>query len=331
MSWSAIAGQPVFIGGHRKSGTTLLGSLIGGNPKVFMCPGETGFFYRYYPILENGSFDDSRKKSNMDHVMESFDQLINEWIPEKYRPHYDFCKLKDNFWKSVKADLRPQNLHINLMQQIYEALGAQGNPYVYWAEKSTSMEIFSDTLFSWYPHCKMIHLLRDPRDNYASIKSGWEKHYQNQFDSLERLLQSVIDRALLGMRYAELNQKIYPDQYLVLRFEDLVADPEKEMRRICLFLKVEFDSAMLKPAFLESAWHGNSFESQSLSEVSSQNAGRWRERIHAEEAQVLEFYFAEVMGRFGYDRQFSDAECARAVRQHYSWFNYAQTYSLKIR
>ena len=53
--------NPVFICGHRRSGTSLMLSLLDNNADFICFPAETGFFYAIYPLCfekENKSITD---------------------------------------------------------------------------------------------------------------------------------------------------------------------------------------------------------------------------------------------------------------------------------
>ena len=77
-----------------------------------------------------------------------------------------------------------------------------------WVEKTTSSEFYVAEIIKWFPNAKFIHIIRDPRDNFASLKSGWEKRYKTQEDNLKDLLQSLLDRGGMGMKLALNNQKM---------------------------------------------------------------------------------------------------------------------------
>jgi len=218
------------------------------------------------------------------------------------------------------------------MEIAFRLLSAtSGERRKYWVEKTTSIEIYANVLFSWYPRAKFIHLIRDPRDNYAAIKAGWEKEYSRYFDSVERLLQSMMDRGRLGMEFAKLNLKRFgSDRYLIVKYEDLVSQPKKELVRICAFLGIPFHPSLLQPTFGGVNWKGNSFENKSFNSISKGNVNRWRERITEHEAKVLEYYFGPLLQEFGYAQFYSNSEKQDAVVEHYKWFNFAQTYSLRV-
>ena len=61
-------------------------------------------------------------------------------------------------------------------------------------------------------------------------------------------------------------------------------------------------------------------------DVSARNVSRWRERITAQDAQVIEFHLADEMAAFGYMPEFDGATQARAAAEYYKWQNYAYFY-----
>ena len=193
-----------------------------------------------------------------------------------------------------------------------------------------STDSYFPYLKKWYPTHRFIQIVRDPRDNYASIKSGWTKRYQHQFDSSERLLQSVMDRAVGGLKLATYYQRAFPKEYYVIRFEDLVMRPKTVMKKLSTFLDIPFENSLTMPTFMGQPWKGNNFEEQSFRKISTKNRNQWKKRITDEEAKILEFYFSESIKVFGYSPVFSEKACAEAAGRHYAWFNYAQPYSPKL-
>ena len=194
-----------------------------------------------------------------------------------------------------------------------------------WVEKTTSTEIYASEVKSWFPNARFVHIIRDPRDNWASLRSGWEKRYRQFNDSYTRLLQSMIDRGRLGLEFARLNQASFgSEDYLVIRYEDLTAAPVAELRKICSFLSIDYDPTLLQPTVCGKFWEGNNFEGKVFRGPSNENVGRWRERIPETEAQLIEFHFKDVMDHFGYEQAFSLMQHANAAAHHYKWFNSTQ-------
>ena len=61
--------------------------------------------------------------------------------------------------------------------------------------------LFNNSIFKKKDSIKFIHLIRDPRDNYASLKSGIKSHYSKIGESNLILLSSMINRAKLDFKF----------------------------------------------------------------------------------------------------------------------------------
>lgn len=94
---------------------------------------------------------------------------------------------------------------------------------------------------------KLIHLVRDPRDVYKS-----RKKCKNVLNIKEPTTISFVwIRTVLSWfisNLAALQGKIFlgTDNYLLIRYEDLVADPEARIREIGKFLSVNVDHILKK-------------------------------------------------------------------------------------
>lgn len=88
-----------------------------------------------------------------------------------------------------------------------------------------------------WPDARFIHLLRDPRDVARScIGMGWVGHVYygaNYWIKPEA-------------RWDTLRAKLRDDQFVEVRYEDLVLDAETQLRKICELAEIDFDPAMLK-------------------------------------------------------------------------------------
>ena len=54
-----------FVGGHRKSVTTMLISLLEGHPQLGVYPPDSGFFYAYYPIYESFDYTNEERENRI--------------------------------------------------------------------------------------------------------------------------------------------------------------------------------------------------------------------------------------------------------------------------
>ncbi len=322
--------SPLILCGHRKSGTTMLLSLLDNHPQLVTFPPDSGFFYAWYPTYNSDSFTRDEKIQRVIDTMYYNFRLDLEKL-EAWDSVFDYESLNKRLRARMEdVEAAPENLLREAIIAWGEATGqAAHHDLKGWVEKTTSTEIYASEVLEWYPNAKMVHVIRDPRDNYSSLKSGWQARYSEQADSIERIRQSMIDRGLLGMKMATQNHKIYGEErYMTIRFEDLTADPRKQMQKIAEFASLEFDESMLFPTYMGLPWKGNNFDGLKFEGVSAVNVGKWKKRIDPEEAYLIEFHFEEELIRWGYEIESTQRQRVDAAREHYKWANFAQQYTV---
>ena len=52
--------KPVFICGHRKTGTTMLINLFDNHPDLLVYPDDSGFWYVYYPLFDGENISNNQ-------------------------------------------------------------------------------------------------------------------------------------------------------------------------------------------------------------------------------------------------------------------------------
>jgi hypothetical protein len=321
---SNFEADPIFLCGHRKAGTSLFLNLLDGHPALSVYPIDTNFLYGYFPTHTREGYSDMERAARFDRVV--FDELsswLGEWnvlnLLDVPRFRAGFLQALGGNWSEIGAIIRAFATSFNSLP------GATAGPFVM---KESSIEIYAAELFSHFPRAKFIHLLRDPRDNFAALNAGVATYYARLGEDRNATLASLLHRARLGFQFAQVNQQLYgAERYLVIKFEDLVETPRKVLETVCAFLNVPWADSVLTPTKLGSATKGNSFDGFDFSKISGRNVGRWRERITAEDAATIEFHFANLMDDFGYAREASQMQQARAAGEFYKWQNYKYFFS----
>ena len=326
--------NPVFVCGHRKSGTTLLISLLDNSENLLTYPDDSGFFYLYHPGFTGPGVPRVEKLARLANavIRENLGYTVNDpCIPLDAREHLKSCQEEcaTIIERSISEDLSLRGSLIELMHAFHSSFFPKKTNISRWVEKTTSTEIYALELIDCFPEAKFIHLLRDPRDNWASLKSHWFSRYQEYNDELARLLQSLLERGRLGMQMANANKNSIGDNYHIVKFEDLVEKPDQTLSAITDFLEIDLTSTMFQPSVFGWPWAGNNKDGIEFSAIDPHNVGRWEERIPIHEAQLIEFYFESLMKDHGYIPRFDQRDCQRAATEHYKWFNFATTYSSK--
>lgn len=107
----------------------------------------------------------------------------------------------------------------------------------YFLDKTPKYHFIVEDIMHLFPKGKFIFLWRNPLAVASSIMETWKSgrwnlyHYETDlFDGLGNLI-AVYDK--------------YVDQACALRYEDLLANPEEELRRVFAYLELPFDAEVL--------------------------------------------------------------------------------------
>lgn len=157
---------------------------------------------------------------------------------------------------------------------------------------------FQRILTIW-PGARFIHLIRDGRDVARSrIREGWAGNgwaAAHEWVQVER----EIDR---------LAERVGPGRMIEVRYEDLLADPEGELSRICGFLGLAYSSAMLDI-------EGDS----TYRRPDPRFAQRWRSESSPRQVALIEAVQSEMLVHRGY--ALSDHPPQRVGRLGRWWLN----------
>jgi hypothetical protein len=159
-------------------------------------------------------------------------------------------------------------------------------------EKTPAHVRYIDELLEWYPDARVVHMLRDPRGVYVSeLRRRREVHSAHPYRELARIGDRALAAFVLaetivawadGARRAQAAARRYGSRYIVVRFEDLVRDPEHVIRRLCESLGIEFVPAMLDQRVV-SRGHG-----AGTSGFDPRAADRWQGAIGSRARRVID-------------------------------------------
>jgi Sulfotransferase family len=283
-----------FVVGVNRSGTTLLRMMLDAHPELTIPP-ETHFIPE---VIRRANHENTRRR------------LIRSIT--KHPRWGDFGLDEDEFRARAKK-VRPLTA-ANAIRCFYELYAEkQGKPR--WGDKTPRYMRAMPRITKALPEARFIHLIRDGRDVALSQR--------------ERVIDgSTVSMGAMGDRWSrriaaarEGAAEIRGDAYLELRYEDLVAEPEATLRRICAFIDIRFDPAMLDyherasdrlaemDRDLDNPDNGivrtgtNRMAAHALtSEPPTTNrSGRWRSEMSADELTEFEEVAGAMLADLGYE------------------------------
>jgi hypothetical protein len=277
----------VFIVGCPRSGTTLLHRLADAHPLLAIVH-ETlwipGFYERRVGLAANGDVTPA---------------LLPRLVEHRRFKHLEIAP--EELERMLAADgPLPYARFVTALLDRFGA--ARGKPLV--GDKSPGYVRNMPVLHELFPHARFVHLIRDGRDVCMSAVN-WRKA-DRVFGGYATWPQDRITTAALWWERSvrlgrESGRALGPELYAEVRYEDLVADPEGECRRLCHFLGVEFDAAMLR--FHEGrtrALPGLSTKRRWLPPTAGLRD--WRTEMDADDVDTFEATAGELLEELGYGR-----------------------------
>ncbi|HOW91125.1 MAG TPA: sulfotransferase [Anaerolineaceae bacterium] len=302
--------DPVFILGSHKSGTSLLRNLLDGVDGFFAIPIELHFFeysglWVDYPIRRslpvNPGFDQVKRriltaieKSNQGASGSGKfggDSLVKagKWDIQHLIAHLDQYGKPAFEKKDLRGfiDVYVESVHLALRGE----LPPEGTRFV---EKSVENAEFAALIKKLYPGAKFVHIVRNPYAALVSIRKF--KPYKGKYP----FLGTYIDALESSYYYAMQNPLFMPD-YLVVRYEDLLTDPEGTMHKVADHLDTPFTPVMLKPSAMGDEWKGNSMSGVEFQGISTYPLEAWKSEITPLEIELVNTQLPHVMREYQYE------------------------------
>lgn len=273
--------RPIFVCGCPRSGTTLLQLMLHAHPRIAIPP-ETRFVLEAYRVRRD--FGDLRDPERR--------RALARWIVD--RPESRFGDLNLDPAELLDEIVAAPATLGTAMGVVFRAYARRfGKPR--WGDKRPAYVTNLAILTRLFPSAQIVHIVRDGRDCVASLsRMPW--HH----DGVPRAVSAWAQAADHG-RWAA--RALGPSAYHEVRYEDLVRDPERELRRLCAYLSEEYAPAMCHPASVaelavpgRKTWHGRTRQ-----RVTAERVGRWRRDLTATEVSLCEAVLGERLREHGYE------------------------------
>lgn len=304
----------VFIVGLPRTGSTLLRTILNKSERVCITM-ETHFLHQFSRIGKKkklNQYGSLQKDANLERLLDAF------FSPDNAKGRDFWAWLtnnvdRDEFRRRLCSTDRTDRDIFDLLMVVYTEWkkGAVRDDMVL-GEKTSANIYYIPSLMEWYPGMKIIHTFRDPRGIFSSaskLAKAGKWGVRKRVSSLPSLLvEPAIDFGMalyVSKRWrdaVELHQqyqRLYPNRYLLVRFEDLLHDPETHIRRTCEFLQIPFEAGMLEEVDVV----GSSYSSQRIvpGGFDPKAADRWREHIHPFFQTWFALLGAKKLKTFGYN------------------------------
>ncbi|MDP4687916.1 MAG: sulfotransferase [Salibacteraceae bacterium] len=121
--------------------------------------------------------------------------------------------------------------------KLFDAICEKQGKSIY-LEDNTHNILFASDLKAIIPGMKLIHVVRDPRDVISSLQQ--QKWAPTALEHLISWYKSVM------AQWEEEKARLDKSDFIEVKFEDILANPESEIKKLCAFVSIDFEPEMLQ-------------------------------------------------------------------------------------
>ena len=293
---------PIYIGGLDRSGKTTLAAFLTSHPEIAVPDVGSNMWTYFY-----GQFGDVSKPAN-------FERCLDAMLRYKHVLHLepDADRIRREFLDGPRTYASLFSLFLDHWAE------RQGKPR--WGVQTGLVERYADRILAADSGTKIIHMVRDPRDRYEGSLSLWPDGRGRAGGATARWTYSG--------RLAQRHARRHPENYLVVRFEDMVLRTEPTLRHVCAFLDVDFHTSMLDMPGAPERRDRLASRSAAItatttvgitttgSPLSSEFIGRFHDNVPRDELAFIQLHARRLMRTYGYATdppRLSRAEWSRFV------------------
>ena len=236
-----IKTKQIFIVGSSRSGTTMMGRILGNHSSIFTFK-ELHFFGTIWTNHSESTLD---RKQQID--------LLSRLLCIEKNGLFQQDNISD-FNDSAMSILA--NKKVSNPLSIYELFLAEITSYnkcLIACDQTPKNMYYLNEILLYFPNAKVINMVRDQRDVLLSQKNKWKRRFLGASAiPLSEAIRSYINyhpilSAKIWNSSLECTAKFTNNNRVrVVRFEDLLVEPIRIVKELCLFLEIDFHQEMLK-------------------------------------------------------------------------------------
>lgn len=284
----------IFIIGSSRSGTTMMSRVFNQHSSIYTFK-EIHFFNQIYTKYNN-------KKINRSNAIDILSDLF-----QKQKDGL-FSKINSNNFKDLSSKLLSKEIYkiIEVFKIFVEFEMKDKNKLVACFHTPNNIYYIND-IINAFPDAKFINMVRDNRDVLLSQKNKWKRKFlgAKKIPFLESIRSFVnyhpITTSLVWNSSLKITRGLkHKSNVYILKFEDFVLAPEQNCKRLCDFLKIDYQSIMLE---IENIGSSNTNDSQEkLIDISK--IYKWKKNgLTNSEIYLAQLISSSLMNDFNYEKK----------------------------
>lgn len=279
-----------FVVGRPRSGTTLLRTLFDAHPNVSFPP-ECQFIVNLYP--KYGKINNWDQKA----LNDFFNDLLNQWL-------FDTWKINEEDLKTRLMSFIGNHSYGTICKVVYLEYNSlfEKDNIKFIGDKNPGYAIYTKLLLKIFPEAKFIHIIRDYRDNFVSIKNV---DFELPIPSL------VVQKWKYFFRKFNKDSKAAPNKYYLLNYEKLAFNPEEEYDKLCRFIGISYNESVFdfhkkKDDILKEYPVGyvETYHTSLLQKVNTSKIGVWKKQLSDNQIRIMDQTAGSLAEKAGYQRKY---------------------------
>jgi hypothetical protein len=291
----------IFVVGCDRSGTTLLRLMLTCHPDLAIPP-ESLFARNLYPKWASIRLTQAGQ----------IDALCNDLYKDE---KFSEWKLDRSLLQQTLREELPLN-YASFVATVHRTYARQHQPSASrWGDKNPAYVMHLGWLWHLFPDAQVVHIVRDGRAVFNSFRtSNLRAGYPIWPESAVKAARRWTSRLASAKRYRA------NSSYMEVHYEKLVRSPETELRRLCSFLNLVYDPAMLDFARVNRqtelvpkhrlAWHDATLRTLQTARISA-----WQQELDPADIARFELMAGHNLLQYGYPLQVSKLGRFRLVNR----------------
>ncbi|MFC1862372.1 sulfotransferase [Thermodesulfobacteriota bacterium] len=270
----------IFIVGMARSGTTLLSEILNSHSKIAVSP-ETHYFRNYW-LKDTQTSLKMRGKLSENFLASAGFKQFGFPIEEKKEIEYEISESLKTGQTEILSNIMT---HYRLKEK---------KPF--WAEKTTAHLMYIPEIARLFPACKFICITRDPRDICLSLKKA-SFHTGTTTLSIARRWKKYTTRT-------SLYKNTYKDNFLEIKYEELIVNTEQIIKKICMFLGIDYEKNMLIRNGVPTTFDKDKeyWKMNASRPIDRNNFGKWKKEMDVGEIYFFQKFLSKEIDFYNYEK-----------------------------
>lgn len=292
---------PIFIVGSSRSGTTMMSRILGRAPEVFTF-NELHFFEQLWSTKDRGRLMEWREVQKLAEKLFAIQRngYFTPGSPVSFKGEAADLVNRIQTTESVSEKPSPNEVFQAFLFSESERNGASVP-----CDQTPRNLFYAREILDFYPGAYFVNMIRDPRAVLLSQKNKWKRHflgatnipYQEAVRAWMNYHAITISKLWKSSVRAAEHLSGSP-RFHTVYFEELVCDPEKEVRTVCDFLGIDFDLSYLE---IPQVGSSNQEDHPEQRGIDSSKASTWEGELSDVEVYYCQKVAAGLIRQHGYE------------------------------